>query len=519
MQRRPQPGAPTETAGEGGPTSRKTLEQREAEYALARERIFQQEPKKTFEPVYASLHHPPKPDRQQEFEMGSNYYDAVQYGYPQMYPNYYPQGYDSMMYTWQPPTGQATGMMPQWGYSMQGRSMQGGAGLVQQQQQQQQHQQQQQQPMQPQQGVGQSISMPTHAIPSIPTIPQIPPPPNMPTMQQTGAFAPLQHQPYTYGYTGPSLQHPQPQRPPMQPHSSASSSISSRSYQDYSRPHSRGSNTSTRSATSSVRLGPMYPAQSYRQKGMKLTNMQRGHSPVSRLCMHAKKLTNHQSSTTTASSRSSKSITVSQPSNHPLPQRPDWSRPSASGDFPPLKSDGAKGAAQDNSKAGWTGVSNGSNGIVANGINGVNGLNGVNGVNANGAVHSTTKAINGTSTNGSSGQVTNGTSHPEVAVAPTTDDPDFPRRTPIRAQLYDPATKGISRPPSTAPTIHAQATGVPPASAGLTGIVVTPGMTPEDVIEAKLQALSVTAGVSIGPPPVRAGPAAGASYAKAVRRE
>lgn len=72
----------------------------------------------------------------------------------------------------------------------------------------------------------------------------------------------------------PSLVQPSPQRPGPQPHSSASSSISSQSYQDGSRPHSRGSTTSTRSAASSVRLGAMYPAAQgpgpgYRQKGMK----------------------------------------------------------------------------------------------------------------------------------------------------------------------------------------------------------------------------------------------------------
>lgn len=120
-----------------------------------------------------------------------------------------------------------------------------------------------------------------------------------------------QPQPQRLGSYPPPLQHPQPQRPPPQSHSSASSSISSRSYQDYSRPHSRGSTTSTRSATSSVRIGAMYPAhthvhahahghshaqqhQQYRQKGIKgqvngLTTLgisqdrraARGHSPVS----------------------------------------------------------------------------------------------------------------------------------------------------------------------------------------------------------------------------------------------
>ena len=97
-----------------------------------------------------------------------------------------------------------------------------------------------------------------------------------------------------------TLAQPTPMRPgPIpHPHSSNSSSISSRSYQDYSRPHSRGSTTSTRSAASSVRLGVLYPAGEppaprYRQKGMKgqgfngMTALSpgekkstRGHSPV-----------------------------------------------------------------------------------------------------------------------------------------------------------------------------------------------------------------------------------------------
>jgi hypothetical protein len=104
-----------------------------------------------------------------------------------------------------------------------------------------------------------------------------------------------------YGMYG-HLAQPTPTRPAAVPHthSSTSSSISSRSYQDFSRPHSRGSTTSNRSAASSVRLGAMYPAggsgPGYRQKGMKgptFSGMSsisggdrrqsRGHSPVSRL--------------------------------------------------------------------------------------------------------------------------------------------------------------------------------------------------------------------------------------------
>ena len=97
----------------------------------------------------------------------------------------------------------------------------------------------------------------------------------------------------------PHLNQPTPMRPaPVPHHESAGSSISSRSYQDMSRPHSRGSTTSTRSATSSVRMGFMYPGAGlgYRQHGMKgsgfntpgvMSNLSterrqaRAHSPVS----------------------------------------------------------------------------------------------------------------------------------------------------------------------------------------------------------------------------------------------
>lgn len=45
----------------------------------------------------------------------------------------------------------------------------------------------------------------------------------------------------------------------------------------------------------------------------------------------------------------------------------------------------------------------------------------------------------------------------------------------------------------------------------------TSAMSPEEIIEAKLQALSFSTGVEIGPP--RAKGIVGASYAKAVRRD
>ena len=94
----------------------------------------------------------------------------------------------------------------------------------------------------------------------MPVIPQ-----GMQPYQTTNPYPP---QPGMYPY----LVQPTPMRPPAYPHSSSASSISSRSYHDGSRPHSRGSTTSTRSAASSVRLGAMFPAgqpPSYRQTGMK----------------------------------------------------------------------------------------------------------------------------------------------------------------------------------------------------------------------------------------------------------
>jgi hypothetical protein len=188
-----------------------------------------------------------------------------------------------------------------------------------------------------------------------------------------------------------------------------------------------------------------------------------------------------------------------------LPQPP-------SGEFPPLRP-GAAGeeGAQEAGKTGWSAAVANGGGMVgeghAPGLNGnVNGhANGVNGQNA----------VDAQASAGSAASVAN------------QDDPDFPRRTPNRTQLYDPSAKTHSRPPSTAPTITGStAPGRAPLSvqAGVpasapAAVSITPGMTPEEVIEAKLQALSVSVGVTIGPPPVRSATGVGASYAKAVRRE
>ncbi|WVO16141.1 hypothetical protein L204_103811 [Cryptococcus depauperatus] len=97
----------------------------------------------------------------------------------------------------------------------------------------------------------------------MPMIPQgmpYPPAPAYGYSQQPQSQPPMMMMQQQRSGVYPPLVQPTPQRPQPQPHSSASSSISSRSYQDGSRPHSRGSTTSTKSATSSVRLGAIYPA-------------------------------------------------------------------------------------------------------------------------------------------------------------------------------------------------------------------------------------------------------------------
>ncbi|WWD17234.1 hypothetical protein CI109_101672 [Kwoniella shandongensis] len=340
----------------------------------------------------------------------------------------------------------------------------------------------------------------------------------------------------------PSLVQPTPMRPQPQPHSSASSSISSRSYQDGSRPHSRGSTTSTRSAASSVRLGAMYPASQgpgYRQKGMKGQGMNgltslglgetkrstRGHSP---------------SSTTTTSSRSSRRTNSIQlapptPGQHQLPQRPDWAannvpyHPSplplpnsqmpmgpSTAEFPPLLRNGTNAEPMQVERAKmkappsgsvWNGAAN-----VAKNLQHNHGY-------PQAHPHHISHSYGGHSTNGSiSSPVSprmsiipgpSRTRTPNQAAIYTGEptDPDFPRRIPAKSAptLYDPSAPKLnggqgSRPASVNANTNSQST--------------VEGLTPEELIEAKLAAVSINAGVSIGPPPARA-----ASYAKVVRKD
>jgi len=310
-------------SSEAGGSKRKTMEEREAEYALARERIYgsqaeaqssemagtetdesrarvsrQSEDEDDFvprrsngqpQPVYASLYHPkpepvqPPPPPQPAYQPDSMFayqQNPSTYGYP------YVNGYTQQALQQQPypprqgyMDGSAPPFIPHNGYN--------GSQWP-----------QMPQPPGPVPGPSQGWYNPTMAPNQpMPMIPQgVPAYPQQYPYQQ-------QHQPHPQQQAFAPLVQPTPMRPGPQPHplSSTSSSISSRSYQDYSRPHSRGSTTSTRSATSSVRLGAMYPAGNagpagpgYRQKGMKgqgVTSMTslglgekrstRGHSPVS----------------------------------------------------------------------------------------------------------------------------------------------------------------------------------------------------------------------------------------------
>lgn len=324
--------------GEGGPSSRKTFEEREAEYAAARERIYgsdQTEDALTeaqgasdpatsrpleddidpvsryaygaaamtpYEPVYASLYHPPKPDVPDPSidasqQMNAGYYVNPSVPYPaynMVGPGMKYQAIGSAYVAGMPPGQQ---MYPnQQAFDQHGNPIMlvpshvnGYGGPTWHPQPIQPGQQQQQMQMVPPGQMSNNVWL-------YPGQPQhnglqqmIMPPPNNNNQPSI---------PDPYGYPMyPTLMHPHPTRPQPHQHSSASSSISSQSYQSYSRPQSRGSTTSTRSAASSVRFGQMYPAHAgYRQKGMKggfngLTALgvgqerrnARGHSPVRHL--------------------------------------------------------------------------------------------------------------------------------------------------------------------------------------------------------------------------------------------
>ena len=356
---------------EAGTSKRKTLEEREAEYALAKERIYgsssssaaPSEPGVADEeelrgrsvqqrahhddeidpvprhpyganglPAYPSLYHPGS-DGQVPGQMPSQAYqtpDSMFAFGPNAGHGY---GVGGMGYSVYPPAGgygnghspfiQHTGFGPQWQPQMMPGQNMGMGG-----------------PHDWGYNGGPMPGAPGGPNQPMPMIPQG----SMPAYPHGYGFGYQQQQ---MGYAPVPLVQPTPTRPgpyPVpQPHSSNSSSISSRSYQDYSRPHSRGSTTSTRSAASSVRLGVMYPVgqpsggHGYRQKGIKGQNYNNmpgpgaGTGPGISLGVSDKRSArgHSPSSATTTSSRSSRkttSIPVQQPlpGQHQLPQRPDW---------------------------------------------------------------------------------------------------------------------------------------------------------------------------------------------------
>lgn len=304
-----------------------------------------------FEFVYPSLYHPVPEAQQQPPSAPSSVTSPLPqsssgYGYQQTPPpfqsggyvpatvNQQPLGYDGRQYNMPPYAIQSYGQMPMNAYGQTPWPQQGGMG--------------------PGMMMGQQVpAMPMGQGWYPPEMSMAPSGPSMmPMIPQGMPYAP------SMGYQGPMLAQPTPIR--ADPLSSTSSSISSRSYQDvHSRPHSRGSTTSTRSAASSVRLGAIYPTTQqpgygYRQKAVKA---QSTYSTLKGVNLHESKRNGRQSPASTTSSRSSRRtssihIQQPQPGQHPLPQRPDWAannvpyhptalhmspsgEPSTS-DFPPL---------------------------------------------------------------------------------------------------------------------------------------------------------------------------------------
>ena len=82
--------------------------------------------------------------------------------------------------------------------------------------------------------------------------------------------------------------------------------------------------------------------------------------------------------------------------------------------------------------------------------------------------------------------------------------------------LYDPSVPAISAQNVLGPSSRSNTTALAGEHEAAGGDGEKDGVSPQDVIEAKLAALSVSAGISIGPPPVKA---QAPSYAKIVRRE
>lgn len=542
----------------------KTLEEREADYLLARERILgtSQDPEsetqvesnsagesygraaltrheeidpvpRYIDPVYPSLHHPPIPQVQMPPSLppDASYHQHDDGSYtsyehitsmPAM-PHYqnglpssgYPSQHPDQYYPMQQPYIDGGYPTPRFGYPTQ----------------------QWQQP---------PSNYPVYAGPPSQQMMQPPPqtaqgqwyPGQMPPMNQGQPLQmipqglPAFQQPYypQQPMYQPNLIQPMPVRPQPYPHSSASSSMSSRSYHDQSRPHSRGSTTSTRSAASSVRLGVMYPAQSgsgpgYRQQGMNghglsgMTSMgyngrrnNRAHSPVRPAISVIDRANNLQSSVASAvssSSRSSRWTKISvipiQDGQHQLPTRPDWSAknipyhpspippyssqmpngPNVS-DFPPLRN-GTLAQPMQMERAKMRPNANIWNGVASKTLQ-----NGQNiGPRPQTPVTDPSTAPRSPAPLPIQAPQIQAPFIQNNSNGTTETDPDFPRRVPSsRAQppltLYEPS----SRAPSDGRT-----SCIPPATE----------MSAADVIEARLAAISLNTGISIGPPPARNG--------------
>lgn len=242
------------------------------------------------------------------------------------------------------------------------------------------------------------------------------------------------------------------------------------------------------------------------------------------------KLSNLQSSTTTTSSRSSRhagSISLVAPSQHPLPQRPDWAannvpyqisaagRQSSFGsagsggtpDFPPLarfagtatyaepmQVERAKTRPPNGSA--WTGPTPITSQIASP-------------VSPRSSMMKTPgPLVPSPRTPAGPPPTTSRTDDASPAAADISnegsDELEFPRRGPSLSSsqtLFDP-----SAPTSTTAKTEAA------------GPIDESNMLPEDVIEAKLAAISLREGVTIGPPPNRQNGAA-PSYAKIVKRD
>ncbi|KAL1411536.1 hypothetical protein Q8F55_002497 [Vanrija albida] len=359
------------------------------------------------------------------------------------------------------------------------------------------------------------------------------PPSNMmPMIPQGMPYAPNYPQPQP----GPALIQPTPMRHDRHPLSSTSSSISSRSYQDMnSRPHSRGSTTSTRSAASSVRLGAMYPvggqapAYGYRQKAVKVSSSSTVGPGVGAVDGRRNGRQSPASTTSSRSSRRASSIQITQPlpGQHPLPQRPDWAannvpyHPSPlpppghphsdadTSDFPPLhRGSAATNAAEPMqvekvkmrpSASAWNGATRGQQPQHHHQVVPEPTPQPQSPLTPH-AVPAISVFPNPISPKAS----TPVASHVVVVEA----DPDFPRRMPSARTpaLYDPSAPSA---PARAARVSPAPAPVPAAHAASSEVVAT-----DEIIEARIAALNIK-GVSIGPPSTRQPP----SYAKIVRRD